>query len=98
MSDSQQNNRQMFQGNWKCGKCGADITELPFQPDPEREGDLKCRDCHRAGISNRARGDRQMHQGNWQCSKCDGSITELPFEPRDTGNLMCRDCFRNSRQ
>jgi len=97
MSDNQQGDRQMFQGNWSCGQCGGSITELPFKPDPEREGSLKCRDCHRAGRSDRPRRDKQMHQGNWQCSKCGSSITELPFEPRDESNLMCRDCFKNNR-
>ena len=33
----------MYQGNWKCSKCGAAITELPFQPRSE-EG-LTCRAC-----------------------------------------------------
>lgn len=39
--------RQMFHGNWKCAKCGADITELPFEPDENRLDQLLCRDCHR---------------------------------------------------
>ena len=37
--------RQMYQGNWKCSECSAEITELPFQPDGDRP--LFCRDCHR---------------------------------------------------
>jgi len=41
--------------------------------------------------------DRQMFKGDWTCVQCNGSIKELPFEPRDTSNLMCRDCHRNSR-
>jgi len=41
--------------------------------------------------------DRKMFSGNWTCVKCNGAITELPFEPRDTSNLMCRECHRNSR-
>jgi CxxC-x17-CxxC domain-containing protein len=39
--------RQMFQGDWKCAKCGAEIKELPFEPDPARLEQLLCRDCHR---------------------------------------------------
>lgn len=39
--------RQMFQGNWKCANCGGSIKELPFQPDPSRADQLKCRDCFR---------------------------------------------------
>jgi len=36
-----------FQGNWKCAKCDKEITELPFDPDPNRLSELQCRDCHR---------------------------------------------------
>ena len=35
-------------GNWKCSSCQAAITELPFPPDPNRLGQLLCKDCHRA--------------------------------------------------
>ena len=34
----------MFQGNWKCSKCGGAITELPFEP--RSEAGLTCRDCY----------------------------------------------------
>lgn len=43
----------MFEGNWKCSKCGGAITQLPFQPRSE-EG-LTCRDCYmkdKGGSSN----------------------------------------------
>jgi len=89
--------RQMYQGDWKCSNCGASITELPFQPDPSRTGELLCKDCHRqkrssfsgsrGGFRGGDRGDRggsfqrQMYQGNWKCSNCGASITELPFQP-----------------
>jgi len=33
--------------NIKCADCGAAITELPFQPDPNRLTTLRCRDCLR---------------------------------------------------
>jgi CxxC-x17-CxxC domain-containing protein len=39
--------RKTYQGDWKCSKCSAAITELPFEPDPNRLGQLLCRDCHR---------------------------------------------------
>lgn len=86
--------RKMFTGNWTCSGCSGTITELPFEPDPAREGGLKCRDCHKKGLGDRPRPERKMHQGNWTCSGCGGSITELPFEPRDSSNLKCRDCFK----
>lgn len=41
-----QGQRPMYQGNWQCAKCGAEITELPFEPDGVRP--VYCRDCHRA--------------------------------------------------
>ena len=37
--------RQMFKGNWKCEECGAEITELPFEPSGERP--VYCKDCNR---------------------------------------------------
>ena len=111
MAYDQNNNggftRQMHQGNWSCSQCGGSITELPFQPDQERIGQLLCRDCHKAkrgefrGGDNRHndRGPRQMHQGNLSCSQCGGSITELPFEPDESRlhQLLCRDCHRARR-
>lgn len=38
--------RQMVQGNWKCSECGKEITELPFEPAPDRP--IFCRDCWKA--------------------------------------------------
>jgi len=35
--------RKMYQGNWKCADCGKEITELPFEPAPDRP--IYCRDC-----------------------------------------------------
>ncbi|MEK7453025.1 MAG: hypothetical protein AAB614_02210, partial [Patescibacteria group bacterium] len=46
-----QGQREMHKGNWNCSKCGTEITELPFEPDPSRVDQLKCRDCHRQGRS-----------------------------------------------
>ena len=39
--------KQMFQGSWPCSGCSATITELPFEPSPDREGGLMCKDCFR---------------------------------------------------
>jgi CxxC-x17-CxxC domain-containing protein len=36
--------REMIKGDWACAECGAKITELPFQPSPDRP--IYCRDCH----------------------------------------------------
>ncbi len=35
--------RETVKGNWKCADCGAEITELPFEPAPDRP--IYCRDC-----------------------------------------------------
>lgn len=95
----------MFEGNWKCAGCGGTITELPFQPRSE-EG-LTCRDCfskQKQGGEGNAQtnasagnGERKMFQGEWKCSGCGNAITQLPFEPRNTENLKCIDCFKQSR-
>jgi CxxC-x17-CxxC domain-containing protein len=42
--------RKMYQGNWQCAKCGREINELPFDPDPARLNKLLCRDCHRERV------------------------------------------------
>lgn len=92
----------MYQGNWKCSGCGKEITELPFEP--RSTNNLLCRDCHaeqrgggRGGSRGGGRRERKMVSGNWTCSGCKGAIKELPFEPRETGNLLCRDCFKKNR-
>ena len=93
--------KKKYQGNWSCGKCGAAITELPFEPNPDRLGELKCLDCHKKFRESRGGGDnrgpREMHQGNWECSTCGKAITELPFKPERTDGLKCLDCFKASR-
>jgi len=90
--------RQMYQGKWKCSQCGAEITELPFKPS----GDLPlyCRDCHRERRSQRRGGgnfQRKMFQGKWKCSGCGKDITELPFEPKEGQEILCRDCYRSQK-
>ena len=35
--------REMVKGNWNCADCGTEITELPFEPSPDRP--IYCRDC-----------------------------------------------------
>ena len=35
--------RQMIQGKWNCADCGQEITELPFEPSPDRP--IYCREC-----------------------------------------------------
>ncbi len=97
------NQRQMVQGNWTCGTCGAGINELPFEPSPDRLDSLKCRDCHKKAQADRGdrrghgrnNGPRQMFEGNWTCGSCGKNIDKLPFnpDPSRVGSLKCRDCF-----
>lgn len=35
--------REMAKGSWKCADCGAEITELPFEPAPDRP--IYCKEC-----------------------------------------------------
>ncbi|MBI2625410.1 MAG: hypothetical protein HYW70_03735 [Candidatus Nealsonbacteria bacterium] len=35
--------RETVKGNWSCSECGTEITELPFQPSPDRP--IYCKDC-----------------------------------------------------
>jgi len=88
--------RKMFQGNWKCGKCGKDINELPFEPDPSRFAQLTCRDCHSSG-AKRDFSPKKMIEGNWTCNSCGGDIKSLPFEPREGTPVSCRDCWSKNR-
>lgn len=43
-------------------------------------------------------GEKPKFTGQWTCATCDGSITSLPFEPRNTENLKCLDCFKESKR
>jgi CxxC-x17-CxxC domain-containing protein len=42
-------------------------------------------------------GEKPKFSGDWSCAGCGASITSLPFQPRDTSNLKCLDCFKQSR-
>jgi hypothetical protein len=35
-------------GNWKCAQCNSAIDKLPFKPQEDRLGTLKCRNCFKA--------------------------------------------------
>lgn len=94
----------MFQGNWACSGCGKAITELPFEP--KGTSGLTCRECHAKKMAGNTSGAvdgsgqpavKARVEGNWQCSGCSAAITSLPFTPKDTGNLMCIDCYKKSK-
>jgi len=91
--------KQKFTGDWKCGKCGGAITELPFEP--KNTDNLTCKECYLSGKGKTApkqnNAERKMFKGDWKCGKCGGAITQLPFEPKSVSNLTCLDCFRKSQ-
>ena len=87
--------RPMVQGNWTCTGCGAEITELPFEPSEGRA--IYCKNCYKRGDrrdNTRERAPRQMVAGNWQCSECGVEITELPFEPAPGKPIFCKECWK----
>lgn len=50
--------KQMFDvsdKNIKCCDCGAEIKQLPFNPDPERVDSIKCFDCIKKSRGNNPR-------------------------------------------
>jgi len=42
-------------------------------------------------------GEKPKFSGDWSCAGCGTAITSLPFQPRDTSNLKCLDCYKQSR-
>ena len=49
------------------------------------------------GAVSVAPGEKPKFAGDWHCAGCGASISSLPFQPRDTSNLKCLDCFKQSR-
>ena len=90
-------NRQMFDVDLNCAKCGTHISQLPFQPSGDRP--VFCADCNRAHREQRhnSRPQRQMYDVNVNCSGCGTLITQLPFEPKDTSNILCKACYLKNK-
>lgn len=97
--------RQMFDVDLTCAKCGAHISQLPFQPSGDRP--VYCSDCNRAFRQSRGmsggggfrgpRPPRQMFQVNLTCATCGTAITELPFQPSGDKPVYCKDCLMARR-
>ena len=88
----------MIKGNWTCAECGAEITELPFEPDGTRP--VHCKECwaKKRNQGRRDFGPKKMFQGNWECADCGKKITELPFQPNPDQPVHCRDCWMKKRE
>ncbi len=92
-------NRQMFDVDLDCAKCGTHISQLPFQPSGDRP--VYCADCNRAFRESRRnndnRGPRQMFDVDLDCAGCGQKITQLPFQPTNDKPVYCRDCMAAKR-
>lgn len=98
--------RQMFDVDLTCAKCGAHISQLPFQPSGDRP--VYCSDCNRAfrqqrggndrgGFRGGNNGPRQMFDVNLTCASCGTAITKLPFQPSGEKPVYCRTCLQARR-
>ncbi len=45
--DNNNGEKKRFAGNWKCAKCGAEITSLPFEPKGKSVERLQCVECYK---------------------------------------------------
>jgi CxxC-x17-CxxC domain-containing protein len=98
--------RQMFDVDLSCAKCGAHISQLPFQPSGDRP--VYCSDCNRAfrdsrgggtsgGFSRGPRAPRQMFDVDLTCAQCGTAIKQLPFQPSGDKPVYCKDCMMARR-
>ncbi|MBP9774191.1 MAG: hypothetical protein KBD00_06260 [Candidatus Peribacteraceae bacterium] len=96
--------RQMFDVDATCAKCGAHISQLPFQPSGDRP--VYCSDCNRAfrdskrsgsGMGGGMRAPRQMFDVDVNCAQCGAHITQLPFMPSGDKPVYCKDCMMARR-
>jgi CxxC-x17-CxxC domain-containing protein len=95
--------RQMFDVDLSCAKCGTHISQLPFQPSGDRP--VYCQECNRAFRDSKRngtgggmnRGPRQMFDVDLDCAQCGTKITQLPFQPTAGKPIYCRECLRAKR-
>lgn len=83
-------------GDDSTGGAIDDREAPPFDPDEAPAGEPAPAAPNTEGAPMQP-GERKMFEGNWTCSGCGNAITKLPFEPRNTENLKCIDCFKNSK-
>jgi len=85
-----------------CADCGKEC-EVPFKPTEGRP--VKCKDCFRKGRPQRGgnfgggRGNfnrRERRDFDVTCSEC-GKETTVPFKPTQGKPVLCRDCYKNSK-
>ncbi len=83
----------MYQGNWKCSKCGGTITELPFQP--RSEAGLTCRTCY--AKSKSPNGGGATTGGGFKGAPADTSaLGESAYDDRDVPDFADFDAPSSS--
>ena len=90
--------RQMYDVDLTCAKCGAHISQLPFQPTAGRP--VYCSDCNRAFRDNkrqRNNSPRRMYDVDIECAGCGSHISQLPFQPTGDKPIYCRECLAKNR-
>ena len=78
-------------------EMGDLATEAPDIPDFAEIASEPAPDDDFGGSAIPVSGEKPRFTGNWECAGCGAEITSLPFQPRDTSNLKCLDCFKNSK-
>jgi len=89
-----------------CADCGKEC-EVPFKPTEGRP--VKCKDCFSKSRpqrdNSRGRGNFGGNRGNFSrerrdfdvtCSEC-GKKTTVPFKPTQGKPVLCRECYKNSK-
>ena len=74
--------------------AAPEMPDIPFDADVASEPDYD--DGFGPAITTPS--EKPRVSGDWQCATCGGSISSLPFTPRDTSNLKCIDCFKQSKR
>lgn len=87
--------RQLFDVDVNCAKCGTHISQLPFQPSGDRP--VYCQECNRSFRDTRRTQERKMYAVNVNCAGCGVAITQLPFLPKDGSDIFCRDCYLKNK-
>ncbi len=90
--------RQMYDVNLTCSKCGAHISQLPFQPSGDRP--VYCSDCnraHRESMHQKDDSQRRMYNVDVDCAGCGAHISQLPFRPTGDKPIYCRECLAKNR-
>ncbi len=78
-------------------EMGDLATEAPDIPDFAEVAGEPAPDDDFGGSAIPVSDEKPRFSGNWECAGCGAAITSLPFQPRDTSNLKCLDCFKNSK-